>query len=183
MDPRDGWVVDRRGDFLGVVLPNAARRAKRRRFVRLYHRDHSHWDEATAVHEEVVCPGARHRLDGVLLHINHAPVDELLAGANRYASLEARELAAGGRRVSAAEVVLRPVARFLWHLVVVGEWRQRGHGVVHAGIKATAEFMRQAKRWELQQGSPPAADGPARGTQSRAEGWEPERTGGADARR
>src|SRR4051794_23809286 len=44
-DSRDGFVVDRRGDFLGEILPNATRRAKRNSFVRLYNRTFSAWDE------------------------------------------------------------------------------------------------------------------------------------------
>src|ERR1044072_3320646 len=92
MDPHDGYVVDRRGDFLGAVLPNGARPSKRRRFVRLYTRRHSAWDEAMSVHEVVRCPGRRHRLDGLLLHWNDFTLDELISLFNRYASIEAAEL-------------------------------------------------------------------------------------------
>lgn len=150
MDPRDGWVVDRRGDFLGAVLPNGTRPAKRRRFVRLYDRRHSAWDESVAVHEEVCCPGRRHRLPGLLLHRNDYTLDELVGLFNRYATLEAAELHAAGRRASAPAVVGRPLLRFLWHYVATGDARLGTRGVLHSGLKASAEYMRYAKLWELQ---------------------------------
>jgi (heptosyl)LPS beta-1,4-glucosyltransferase len=150
MDPRDGYAVDRRGDFLGAVLPNGTRPAKRRRFVRLYNRRHSAWDERMPVHEEVRCPGRHHRLDGLLLHWNDFSLDELIALFNRYATVEARELDAAGRRARATSVVYRPVLRFLWHYVAAGEIRLGARGLLHSGLKAAAEYMRYAKLWELQ---------------------------------
>jgi (heptosyl)LPS beta-1,4-glucosyltransferase len=150
LDPRDGYWVDRRGDFLGVLLPNGSRPKRRRRFVRLYNRRHSAWDESMNVHEEVRCAGRRHRLGGVLLHWNDASLDELITLFNRYATAEAAELHAAGRRARAAEVVLRPVLRFLWHYVGTGDIRLGGRGVLHSGLKAAADYMRYAKLWELQ---------------------------------
>jgi (heptosyl)LPS beta-1,4-glucosyltransferase len=154
-DPRDGFAVDRRGDFLGRWLPNQARRSKRRGLVRLYHRGHGGWDEALQVHEVVRVPGTTHELPGQLLHWNEFTLDELVTLFNRYATVEARELAAAGRRTTAVEVVLRPLARFAWLYLGRGELRLGGHGAVHAGLKAAAEFMRYAKLWELQRSAAP----------------------------
>jgi glycosyltransferase involved in cell wall biosynthesis len=164
MHPGDGYVVDRRGDFLGVLLPNGGRPRKRRRFVRLYNRRHSAWDESTNVHEEVRCPGRRHRLRGLLLHWNDFSLAELITLFNHYAGVEAAELYAAGRRASPASVVYRPVLRFLWHYVGTGDVRLGGRGVVHSALKGAADYMRYAKLWELQHHPPPAVSasrGPA----------------------
>lgn len=164
MDPRDGYVVDRRGDFLGVLLPNGARPSKRRRFVRLYNRRHTSWDESMNVHEEMRCPGRRHRLRGPLLHWNDFSLDELVSLFNHYAGVEAAELYAAGRRARAVSVVYRPILRFLWHYLGTGDVRLGGHGVVHSGLKAVADYMRYAKLWELEHHPPaavPATRGPA----------------------
>jgi (heptosyl)LPS beta-1,4-glucosyltransferase len=160
-DARDGYAVDRRGDFLGRWLPNQARGAKRRGLVRLYHRGASGWDERQEVHEVVRCPGMLHALRGPLLHWNEFTLDELLTLFNRYATIEARELAGAGRRTNALEVVLRPLARFAWLYLGRGELRLGGHGLVHAGLKAVSEYMRYAKLWELQRSAwpPPLPDG------------------------
>jgi glycosyltransferase involved in cell wall biosynthesis len=164
MDPRDGYVVDRRGDFLGVLLPNGARPAKRRRFVRLYNRRHSAWDESMNVHEEMRCPGRRHRLRGALLHWNDFSLDELVTLFNHYATVEAAEMHAAGRRASAASVIYRPILRFLWHYLATGDVRLGGHGVVHSALRGAAEYLRYAKLWELDHHPPralPARRGPA----------------------
>ena len=150
MDPADGYVVDRRGDFLGAVLPNQARRSKRRTYVRLYNRTRSAWDEEMEVHEIVRVPGRYHQLDGLLLHWNDLSLDELSALFNRYATLEAAELHRKGVRSGPVKIAVRPVLRFLWHYVACGEARLGTPGLVHAGLKAQSEYLRFAKLWELQ---------------------------------
>jgi glycosyltransferase involved in cell wall biosynthesis len=147
-DPRDAFLVDRRADFLGRKLPQGQRRA--RRPVRLYNRRHSAWDESMEIHERVLAPGRLRALDGELLHWNDCSLDELLSIWNRNATVEARAMLAAGRRTSAAAVVGRPVLRFLWLYLLRGEARVRGHGLVHAALKASSDFMRLAKLWELQ---------------------------------
>jgi (heptosyl)LPS beta-1,4-glucosyltransferase len=154
LDPRDGFVVDRRGDFLGALLPNASRPAKRRRFVRLYNRRCSAWLESMTVHEELTCPGRRHRLEGVLLHWNDFSLDELITLFNRYATVEARALYTSGRRVHVLSVLSRPLLRFLWHYIAAGEFRLGQRGLMHSALKASSDFMRYAKLWELDQRRP-----------------------------
>ena len=149
LDPADGYVVDRRGDFLGAILPNQARRSKRRTLVRLYNRTRSAWDESMAVHEVVRVPGRSRPLTGRLLHVNEFTVDEFATLFNRYATLEAAELHRQGVRAGAGTIVVRPVLRFLWHYVARGEARMGTRGVIHAGMKAVSEFLRYAKLWEI----------------------------------
>src|ERR1700754_92248 len=43
-DPQDGFVLERREEFLGTLMPNTRRRSKRRTFVRLYNRRLSRYD-------------------------------------------------------------------------------------------------------------------------------------------
>lgn len=148
IDPQSAFAVDRRGDFQGVLLPNGARRAKRRRFIRLYNRRISAWDESMSVHEEVRCPGPVHELEGPLLHWNDLSLDDLFSLFNRYATLEAAELRHAGARTSALTVIVRPMLRFGWHFFVRGEFRLGGRGLVHSAVKAASELMRYAKLWE-----------------------------------
>lgn len=154
IDPRDGYAVDRRGDFQGVLLPNGARRSKRRGLVRLYNRRFSQWDEDMVVHEVVRCPGRVHRLDGPLLHWNDLSLDELFSLFNRYATVEADNLHDRGARASALSVIARPMLRFAWHYLIRGEFRLGGQGLVHSAVKATSDLMRYAKLWEKAAKSP-----------------------------
>jgi len=155
MDPRAGYAVDRRGDFQGVLVPNGARRSKRRRLVRLYNRRFSAWDETMAVHEVVRCPGSVHQLSGPLLHWNDLSLDELFSLFNRYASVEANDLYDRGVRAGALSVMVRPVLRFGWHYILRGEFLLGGRGVVHSAVKAASDLMRYAKLWEKSVASRP----------------------------
>ncbi len=153
-DPKDGYAVDRRGDFLGVLLPNEARPSKRRNFIRLYNRRESAYDETMSVHEEVRFPGQAVPLTGVLLHWNDLNMDEYFSLFNRYATLEARALNDQAAHVHALDILLRPVLRFFWSYLARGGWRLGTRGLIHAQLKASSDFMRYAKLWELQNVTP-----------------------------
>ena len=149
-DPKDAYAVDRRGDFLGVLLPNEARPSKRRNFIRLYNRQQSAYDETMSVHEEVRFPGRALPLSGVLLHWNDLTMDEYFSLFNRYATLEAHALNEQGRHVRTLEILVRPILRFFWSYFVRGGWRLGTRGLIHAQLKASSDFMRYAKLWESQ---------------------------------
>lgn len=159
-DSRDGYAIDRRGDFLGVLLPNEARPSKRRTFIRLCNRRCSAYDLDMPVHEEVRFPGESIPLSGVLLHWNGFTMDEFVPLFNRYATVEARTLDAGGKRATALDIFARPVLRFFWSYLARGGWRLGTRGLMHAMLKASSDYMRYAKLWELQNVTS-AADPPA----------------------
>ena len=150
----DAYAVNRRGDFLGVLLPNEARPSKRRNFIRLYNRQCSVYDEAMSVHEEVRFPGKAVPLSGLLLHWNGLSVDEFVALFNRYATVEALALNASGTRARGLDLLIRPVSRFFWSYLARGGWRLGTRGLMHSALKASSDYMRYAKLWELQNVSP-----------------------------
>lgn len=153
-DEQDAYAVDRRGDFLGVLLPNESRSSKRRNFIRLYNRRHSSYDMNMSVHEEVRFSGRSLPLDGVLLHWNGYSMDELFSLFNRYATIEANELNRLGKRANAVEILVRPVLRFLWSYIAKGGFRLGTRGLMHSLLKGSSDFMRYAKLWELQNVTP-----------------------------
>ncbi len=150
MDPDDGYSVDRRGDFLGVLLPNDSRRSKRRSFVRLFNRTRSGYDAADIVHEEVRVPGRSIPLDGVLLHWRAYEMDEYVTVFNRYATVEAQMLDGQGVRSTGAKILYRPLLRFLWCYVYKRGFRLGARGLIWSLLKATSEYVRYAKLWERQ---------------------------------
>jgi (heptosyl)LPS beta-1,4-glucosyltransferase len=160
MDPRDGYSVDRRGDFLGVLLPNETRRRKRRNFVRLYNRRHSRYDPNQLVHEEVRLTGRAIPLDGVLLHWRGQSFGDIASVFNRYATTEAEMLDRAGVRARPARIVARTLLRFLWVYV----WRRAflvgPRGLIYAMLKANSETLRYAKLWERQNVPHPMIDPP-----------------------
>ena len=150
LDPKDAYSLDRRGDFLGVLLPNESRPSKRRGFIRLYNRTESAYDEGMNVHEEVRFSGRSVPVEGVLLHWNGHTLDELVSLFNRYATLEAEELDRLGKRATALDIALRPVLRFLWSYVARGGFRLGTRGLMHSLLKGVSDFVRYAKLWERQ---------------------------------
>lgn len=148
LDPRDGYAVIRRHDFLGVALPNTARSG--RNPIRLYNRSHGEWDLSMEVHEVIRVPGKVHLLEGSLLHWNDFSLSELIDLYDRYALEEAMQLHRDGARGRATAVLYRPVLRFVWQYLVRREARVGERGLVHSALQACREFMRYALLWELQ---------------------------------
>jgi (heptosyl)LPS beta-1,4-glucosyltransferase len=160
MDPADGYALERRSDFLGALMPNEARRSKRRSFVRLYNRTRSKYNPEHPVHEEVVFPGRAIPIEGVLLHWRGQSMDALAQVFNRYAGVEAEALDAQGVRAGPLKIFGRPVLRFLWCYVRKGGFRQGTRGLMWALLKGTGEYYRYSKLWERQNLKEPVTDPP-----------------------
>ena len=150
MDPHDGYSVDRRGDFLGALLPNGQRRSRRTKAVRLFNREYSGWSDAAPIHEEAYVPGRRIPLEGVLIHWRGYTMRDYATVFARYASLEADQLAQRGAKAGWWSIIGRPGGRFLWCYLRKGGFRLGTRGLVHAMLKAFAEFLRYAELWELE---------------------------------
>jgi Glycosyl transferase family 2 len=164
LDPRDGFALDRRNEFLGVLLPNSQRKAAKSTFVRCFNRLHSGYDAAMLVHERVVVHGSTHLLESPLIQWRKQSTEEMVARINRYATIESEELARNGTSASVARLIFMPPLRFGWQLIVKAEWRLGRRGVVHAALRATADLVRQARLIELSlpEGTtdPPSSDLP-----------------------
>jgi glycosyltransferase involved in cell wall biosynthesis len=160
MDPLDGYVVERRNDFLGVLLPNEARARKRRGFVRMYHRRHSHYEPRQLVHEEVRVPGRLRPLDGLLLHWRGQTFLSIARVFVGYAELESEALEREGRRASWLSILGRPFARFVWVYLLKGYWRVGTRGLMYAMLKANSELLREGRLWERQNLDGPVLDPP-----------------------
>jgi glycosyltransferase involved in cell wall biosynthesis len=150
VDGRNAYSVDRRGDFYGLLLPNMSRARRRRTFVRLFNKQYSAYDPTMKIHEEVRFPGKSIPLEGVLIHWRAYTMDEYIKVFNRNATMEAEILNARGRRANGLRIFLWPVLRFLWNYVAKGGARLGTRGLVHAMLQATAEYIRYAKLWEMQ---------------------------------
>lgn len=150
MRNEDGYSVNRRGDFLGVLLPNSSNRRNRRGAVRLYNRTRSGFNTDARVHEEVQVPGERIELAGDLIHWRGYGMHDYFRVFNDYATLEAEVLREQSVRGTAWKILSRPILRFFWLYLRKGEWRLGTRGLIHAGLKACSEFMRYSKLWEME---------------------------------
>jgi (heptosyl)LPS beta-1,4-glucosyltransferase len=150
MNPLDGYVVDRRDDFCGVLLPNMRRRKKRDTFVRLFNRKHSSYDPERPIHEEILCSGRAIHLAGHLIHWRGLTLAQIQRRYLDNAGLEAEMLSRSGVRVNALHLVLWPLLRFMWCFVWCGGYRLGMRGLVLALTRGSAEFYRYATLWEKQ---------------------------------
>jgi (heptosyl)LPS beta-1,4-glucosyltransferase len=161
VDERDGYSLNRRGDFYGILLPNTSRKKKQLSFIRIFNRRYSGYDPAMIVHEEIKCPGKAIPLEGVLIHWRAYMMDGYITSANRYATMEAETLNSNGSRVNGFMIFLRPILRFLWCYIARGGIFLGTRGLIHAMLHATSEYIRYAKLWEMQNLPTPVLHPPA----------------------
>jgi glycosyltransferase involved in cell wall biosynthesis len=116
--------------------------------LRLFHRGHAHWSD-DPIHEHVVTTDPVGRLDGDLLHDSAVSLADYLDKQNRYTTLQAERLHAQGKRVSAARLVLSPLARFIKFYFLRRGFLDGVPGLVHISIGCFNSFMKYAKLMQL----------------------------------
>ena len=116
--------------------------------LRLFRRGRGRFREA-AVHEAVQLDGPTGRLSAALVHESYRGVADFVARANRYSDLAAAELLAAGRGGSAADLLLRPVWRFVAMYLLRAGFLDGRRGLVLAVLYAYYVFLRAAKVREL----------------------------------
>jgi len=115
--------------------------------VRLLRRGRGRFGDVS-VHESVRVDGTVVRLVSPLLHRSYRDVADFLARADRYSSLAAADRLRHGPPVSAAELVLRPLGRFLGMYVLRAGFLDGWRGFLLAVLYAYYVFIRSAKVWE-----------------------------------
>jgi (heptosyl)LPS beta-1,4-glucosyltransferase len=104
---------------------------------------------ARAVHESVVVDGSVGRLRGHLEHRSYRDVADFLERTDRYTTLAADDWLAGGRGTRPfADLVVRPLGRFLGMYVWRGGFLDGWRGFLLAVLYGYYVFMRSAKIWE-----------------------------------
>lgn len=145
-----GFCFTRQAEFAGTAIPSLPRPSKRMDLIRLFNRRVGRF--TTCIHETVLDIEERELLPGKLYHWRSFTLHARFAQSNDYSDIEAKQIDASGRKFSVLRLIFKPVARFAWHYFFDGSWRVGKTGLVHAMTMAMAEFMRQAKLWELQRG-------------------------------
>ncbi|HEV8471887.1 MAG TPA: glycosyltransferase family 2 protein [Methylomirabilota bacterium] len=147
--PSDGYAVPRRNIFWdrwvrhGGLYPDWQ--------VRLFRRGRGRFAER-AVHESVTVDGRVERLAGHLEHRSYRDVGDFLVRAERYATLAADEAVAQGRRAGPADLVVRPLGRFLAMYVAGAGFLDGWRGFLLAALYAYYVLIRSVKIWERTRG-------------------------------
>jgi glycosyltransferase involved in cell wall biosynthesis len=136
------YLIARRNRFLGRWLAHGEGYPDWS--LRLFDRRHARWSDDT-VHERVLTQVRPARLDGDLLHDSAETLERYLEKQNRYTSLQAEQLHAGGRSAGITRLLLSPAARFVkFYLLRLG-FLDGVPGLVHISIGCMNSFNKYAK--------------------------------------
>jgi len=156
--PADGYSLPRRNVFWGAWVRHGGLYPDRQ--LRLFRRGAGQFVDS-AVHESVVVQGRVERLAEALLHHSYRGLDDFVTRSHRYSTLAAAELIKRGGRVGLADLVLRPLGRFVSMYALRGGFLDGWRGFVLAVLYAHYVFLRTAKAWEARRsqsegdGTPP----------------------------
>jgi glycosyltransferase involved in cell wall biosynthesis len=117
------------------------------RQLRLFRRGCGRFGDS-AVHESVVIEGPVARLDAPLIHTSYRDVSDCLTRFDRYAALAADEWVRHGRTVTAADLLVRPLGRFVSMYVLHAGFLDGWRGFFLASLYAHYVFVRAVKVWE-----------------------------------
>lgn len=117
--------------------------------LRLFDRRQARWSD-DAVHEKVVTNAAIGALRGDLMHDSAEAIEHYLDKQNRYTTLAAEMAYAQGKRVSAAQIVLSPLVRFIKFYIFRLGFLDGLPGLVHILIGCGNSFSKYAKMAALQ---------------------------------
>lgn len=143
--PADGYAMPRKNIFWGRWVRHG--RLYPDWQLRLFRRGRGRF-VAVEVHESVRVDGRVGRLDAPLLHSSYRDLSDCLARFDRYASLAAEDWIRAGRPARAADIVLRPLGRFLSMYALHGGFLDGWRGFVLAVLYAHYVFVRGVKVWE-----------------------------------
>ena len=115
--------------------------------VRLFRRGRGRFVERD-VHEAVEVAGPVGQLGGDLVHRSYRDVADFLTRTDHYTSLAAEEWVRSGRRFSGADLVVRPLGRFVSMYVVHRGFLDGWRGFLLAVLYAYYVFIRSVKVWE-----------------------------------
>jgi len=145
-DPRaDGYYVPRLVYYLGQWWHRGGWYPDYR--LRLFRRDRVVWGGVDP-HERAILRGRSARLRSPLLHFTYHDIRAHVGTINRFTGVAARELLARGRRARVADLLLRPLWRFVRYYVLRLGFTEGMPGLFVAQSAAFYVFAKYAKLWE-----------------------------------
>jgi hypothetical protein len=100
------------------------------------------------VHESVHVEGRVETLAEALLHHSYRSLEDFVQRSNRYSTLAAGAWLERGKRVGLADLIFRPLGRFLSMYIIRLGFLDGWRGFVLAVLYADYVFLRMAKAWE-----------------------------------
>ena len=124
------------------------------RKLRLFHRGHASFEDR-AVHETVKVNGPAFNLSSPLIHHAYPTLAGYIGHMNKYSSLGAEQAAKDGKRgFSVINIVLRPVATFVYNYIFRLGFLDGREGLLLHLYHAAYTSWKYAKLWELTRDTP-----------------------------
>jgi glycosyltransferase involved in cell wall biosynthesis len=145
----DAWTMPRLARYLGRWIRHSGWYPDRK--VRLYHRERANW-QGEYVHESVQTSGRIGELKSDLLHFTCDSLGQHLRTLDRYTSLAAQGLVAGGKPIPLRRLVVDPPWTFVRSYVVQRGFLDGVQGFLIACMAGFYTFLKYAKARELSMG-------------------------------
>lgn len=116
--------------------------------LRLFLKSHGHCG-GEEPHDRVYVNGKVRRLKGKIYHYTYTGIDDQIATINRFSGISARTHHQAGRRVRLADLLFRPLNRFLRGYVFKLGFLDGVPGLIVAANVAFGTFAKYAKLWEI----------------------------------
>lgn len=143
---KDGYFIRRRSYFFGKLIHHCGwERDYKTRLFRTRLGRH----EQRRVHPQLIVEGSVGRIDEPMYHDTYRSFEEYFATFQRFTSWGAMDLFDKGRKPSAIDLTLRPLARFIKMYVLRLGFLDGYHGIVLCGLAAFSVFTKYAKLWNL----------------------------------
>lgn len=142
----DGYYVPRRNFFLGQWIKRCGWYPGYQ--LRLFRKGKAKLNERK-IHEAFLVDGPIGYLTHDIIHHTHPTIHETLSKVNEYSTLRAQEKASR-KRVTALDLVLRPLAAFLQFYILKQGFRDGVYGLMVSMIHAITNAQTYMKIWELQ---------------------------------
>jgi glycosyltransferase involved in cell wall biosynthesis len=144
----DGICIPRKNEFLGRWIKHGGYWPDPK--LRLFRRGRGRF-ENRAVHEDVQVDGITRRIQaGALLHHSYPTISDYIEHMNRYSSLGAEMVVAKGKvRFTAINIVLRPLATFVYNYFLRLGFLDGREGLLLHLNHAVYVSWKYAKAWEF----------------------------------
>lgn len=146
----EGYLINRRNVYLGRPIRHCGWYVP---ILRLFRKGSGRFNEKL-VHEEIKVDGPVGRLKGDILHVPYRDVFHHLEKMRLYASLDAQEVLAKGRKIigwrAPAHLLGRPSWKFIEKYIIQQGFREGIHGLVLSLMAALGVFLIYVHCWHLQ---------------------------------
>lgn len=141
----NGFLIPRLNVFLGEPVRHSDLYPDYQ--LRLFRRGMGCYETAHPPHESVRVTGSIGRLREPLIHSSYESVEDFVDRMNVYTTTAARDQILSGKTVGGADLLLRPLARWLKVFVLKKGFLDGHRGLLLAGLYSAYVFVKYAKVW------------------------------------